>query len=138
MLVFDTKDQRSWKERPHVEGYKPLQTIVDGCVKALPCKPGTPFVAYVNEDEMISDLPANFLAWGVLRHLGFIDSTMGMGFYFGNVVLLGKNGRALTEKEIDKVRVAQRKYMAEVGMDAKRKPDSELETPPKTKRQKVY
>jgi hypothetical protein len=140
MLVFDTKDQRSFRVRPHIKGYKPLQAIVEGCIETLPHRLGSdaPFVAYANEEGMISDLPSNFLAWGVLRHLGFLDSTMGMGFYFGNVVLLGKNERALSEKDIDKVRVAQRKYMAEVGVDAKRPPDSELETPPKTKRQKLF
>jgi hypothetical protein len=152
MLVFDTKDQRKPRREPKGD-LKAKQKIVGGNIETLPHKDGwnSRFVAYANEEGMIKDLPSNVLAWGVLHYLGFIDS-MKMGFYWGNVILLGRNEKALSEKDFAYIEEIRLKYLREMGeeeeeaeADMKTKgkkikespvQESELETNPKTKRQK--
>ena len=118
MLVFDTT---SSQHRPRLDTGKKdldrLQTLVGGNIELLPHRQGyeAPWTAYANEEGMNEGLPSNFLAWGVLRHLGFVDSSMGLCFYFGNVVLLGRGGGALTAKQIEKVETARKAYLKEMG-----------------------
>jgi len=121
MFVFDTTSQRAARYEPTPKGekLKRLQELVHGNIEILPHRRGyeAPWIAYANEEGMLQDLPSNFLAWGVLRHLGFLDSTGGLGFYFGNIVLMGKNKKALTSKQIEEVSAAQAKYLREMGED---------------------
>jgi hypothetical protein len=156
MFVFDTKNQKSFREEEMPKGkkLKRFQEIVGGNIETLPHKKGwnAPFTAYANEEGMIKDLPSNFLSWGVLRHLGFLVENI--GFHFGNVVLIGHNERALTEKNKELVRAALLKYRKEIddddeidddadvpepdekGTKTKADGDVELEKQPETKRQK--
>ena len=133
MFVFDTHNQRAIREQPMPSSKQRLQAFqreVGGYITCLPHPKGSraPFTAYANEEGMLQNLPSNFLAWGVLRHLGFIDSTMGMGFYFGNVVLVGRNEQALTDKAKKQVREALAKYLKEMGEEKEEQDDPAKET----------
>jgi hypothetical protein len=117
MFLFDTKNQKSFIEKEMPKGndkYKEYQKLVGGHIETIPHPQGwdAPFTAYANEEGMLQDLPSNFLAWGVLRHLGFVVPSI--GFYFGNVVLIGHNGKGVTAANKKLVHEAQRKYLAEM------------------------
>lgn len=53
----------------------------------------------------------NYLAWGVLRHLGFRDSTD------GNVVLTRKDKKPFTAADLAKFESARLAYLKEIGTD---------------------
>ena len=150
MLVFDTKNQRSYRRVDKPAGklvLDTLQSLVKGNIELLPHRKGwdARFTAYANEEGMLSDLPSNYLSWGVLRHLGFEDSTQ------GNVVLMGHNERALTVDAMALVDKALAAYKKEMEMDdddddddeqnekkaKKERDEQEYETPPKTKKRRV-
>jgi hypothetical protein len=66
------------------------------------------------------DLPSNFVAWGVLRHLGFHGAgTLVPGAHLGNIVLCknGRNGadKSLTVADLKLVEEAYQAYRKEVG-----------------------
>ncbi len=133
MIVFHTDKQTAYQrvERPKKDVLEALQGYVGGHIETLPHPQGwdAPFVAYANEEGMITDLPSNYLAWGVLSYLGFNVRAMPTGFYFGNVVLLGKNQRALTENQFNQVNVALAKYLKEVGGDEEDEESDKVEKP---------
>jgi hypothetical protein len=120
MLVFDTRNQTSFREEAVPKGgdkkYERMRELLGGSYQLLPHRKGyeAPFTAYVNEEGMNIDLPSNFLSWGVLRGLGFLDD-WNLGFHFGNVILLGRQGKALTEKNKEEVRRVFQLYMKEMG-----------------------
>jgi hypothetical protein len=117
MFLFDTTNQRSFTEKDMPKGnekYKEYQKLVGGYIETIPHAQGcnAPFTAYANEEGMINDLPSNFLAWGVLRHLGF--HVPSLGFYFGNVILIGRNEKGVTAANKKLVHEALRKYLKEM------------------------
>jgi hypothetical protein len=120
MLVFETRNQTSFREEVVPKGgdkkYERMRELLGGSYQLLPHRKGyeAPFTAYVNEEGMNIDLPSNFLSWGVLRGLGFLDD-WNLGFHFGNVILLGRQGKALTEKNKEEVRRVFQLYMKEMG-----------------------
>jgi hypothetical protein len=120
MLVFKTSNQATYK---HIKKVKsgpnylvPLQKLVGGSLEGLPHGKyeKAPFVAYANGNGMNEDLPSNYLAFGVLRHLGFLDSTAGLAFYFGNVILMRQDRKPLTEEDIKLVDAALAAYRKEI------------------------
>ena len=142
MLVFETENQRTYRRvaKPSSkDACDTLQELVKGNIELLPHRNGweARFTAYANEEGMLDDLPSNFLAWGVLRHLGFEDSTAGLCFYFGNVVLMGRNERALSGADMKLIDAALAAYKEEMGGDEEEKDAPEYDTAPKTKKRRI-
>jgi len=94
-----------------------IHDTVGGFFELLPHKQGdaAPFVAYANETGMLDNLTHNPLAWGVLQHLGFDHSVNNLGYYHGNVVLLGRDEQSLTSKDRKQVKDAQQRYLTALG-----------------------
>lgn len=119
MLLFDTRQQRSVQRVVCAKSNRrldQLQTLVGGYIEALPHPKGhkAEFTAYANEEGMVRDLPSNFLAWGVLYELGFRDP-LTLGFYYGNIVLLGRGDKPLTEAQMHYVEQILNKYLKDMG-----------------------
>ncbi len=95
---------------------KALQGHVGGHIELLPHKKGSSaqWTGYANEEGILENLPSNFVAWGTLQHLGFADSSLIPGAYAGNIVLMGKNGKGLTEKQLAEVKAAYDAYKKEI------------------------
>lgn len=74
-----------------------------------------PFVAYANETGLVDGLPSNLVAWGTLLQLGFRDTSLIPGAFAGNVVLLGKKEKSLTDTDLATVEAAYRAYLKEIG-----------------------
>lgn len=141
MIVFHANKQTAYQRVEHPEKdtmLKVLQGHVGGYIEELPHLQGwdAPFVAYANEEGMILGLPSNYMAWGVLYHLGFDVLSMPDCFYAGNVVLLGQDESALTATQFNQVDVAVAKYLEGVRPLANL-PSTEYDTFPKTKRVKI-
>ena len=122
MLVVFEAGKRTYRTEPVVkkDTFTQLQRLVGGSIEGIPHRAPqkAKWTAYANEEGVNEGLPSNFVAFGVLRELGFdLRGQIGMGtwFFFGNVVLLGKNRRALTEAQLVDVAAAYKKYMREMG-----------------------
>jgi len=125
MLLFDAAHQRGFRRvaRPDDEDTRDgalgdaIHDFVNGFIELLPHKKGSnaPWVAYANEEGALQELLPNPLAWGVLNHLGFDHSVNNLGYYHGNVVLLGRDEAPLTPKDIKLVQNAQERYLTEMG-----------------------
>lgn len=67
-----------------------LQQFVEGFIEVLPhLKEESKWLAYVNEDG--TNLAPNFMAWSVLRELGFSTTSRIKGAHVGPVVLCRVN-----------------------------------------------
>ncbi len=121
LVVFDA-GKKKYRTVPVAKGkdrLKQLQGLVGGNIELVPHnkEDAAPWTAYANEEGMNLDLPSNFVAFGTLRHLGFnlrYLMQLGTWFFFGNIVLLGKNERGLTEKQLQDVETAYKKYLKEM------------------------
>ena len=99
-----------------------LQRHVGGNIEILPHKKANEahWVAYANEDGMGRNLPSNFVAWGVLRHLGFESRyTVVPGAHLGNILLCvndpeGEDEKSLTDADVARVQKAYAKYVADM------------------------
>ena len=131
MFHFTTTNQKRPQLVPFTkktDKLKKFQAYVEGYIETLPHKNGyeSPFLAYANEDGMTNDLPSNYLSFGVLRHLGFV-CPLAIPFHFGNILLLGKNEKALTKRQQEQVEDALQKYYKEMGDDEDDDDDEEEE-----------
>lgn len=95
--------------------YKIIQEYVCGPFEMAPYSKGSKqdFVGYINGEGLINDLRRNDLAGGTMYYLGFnvLHLPLG-GAYAGNVLLLGKDGRGLTDGDITKIDSAIKKYFS--------------------------
>lgn len=113
----------NWYEEVKIsrkEALGDLQKLVDGNVEILPHQNGydAPFTGYANEEGLLRGLPRNDLAGGALTHLGFFTMSLPLGCaYAGNVVLLGKDDKSLSDKQIEQIKSAVEKYRKEWNND---------------------
>lgn len=117
MYLFSTSDQSKaqYLAMPKAASrQQEFQNRVGGHIEILPSTEECKFLAYANEEGMIEDLPHNNLSWGVLRHLGF-NVSWAIPFHFGNVILMGEGGKALTKAQKALVEEAIKKYKKEIG-----------------------
>lgn len=86
---------------------KKLQELVNGNITIIPHKKyyEAAYVAYANDEGFSMDLPSNFLAWSILRKLGFnTRGTLIPCAYLGNIVIGSTNEeRGLTDKQIAEI-----------------------------------
>jgi hypothetical protein len=95
-----------------------LQKLVGGRIEHLVHSQSpdeASFQALANEEGVNINLPSNFVAWGTLMELGFQDTSLIPGAFAGNIVLLGKKGRTLTDKDLVTVERAYRRYLKNIG-----------------------
>lgn len=85
---------------PHPPHWTRSKSLWGGSIELVPHskQDKAPFVAYVNEEGLINDLPQNVLGAMVLYELGFILCPPTFCIY-GPVVIMGKNERSLTDKD---------------------------------------
>jgi hypothetical protein len=111
------------KESTRLEEF---QKHVGGRIESLPRKSACKFIAYANEEGMLQNLPSNLLSWGVLRHLGF-HSPSSIPFHFGNVILMGKDNKALTKAQQKQVEKAVEAYQKELEEEEDQEEEEEEE-----------
>jgi hypothetical protein len=80
-----------------------FQTLVGGgYIESFPHKEeDADWIAYVNEEGRLRDFPPNPFAWKVLQELGFCGACP-----LGNVVLLGRDEKALTTEQLQTILLA--------------------------------
>lgn len=112
MFLFDIKSQRRPSFIPNPKGA--IREAVDGPFALFPYmgkEEDELFVAYGHSEGMSIQLPHNYLAWGVMRHLDFLSDMP--AYHFGNVVLTAAKGK-VTERHVLALNSALRAYWTEM------------------------
>lgn len=96
---------------------KQLQGLVGGRIELLPHRDAwdAKWVGYANDEGVMDELPSNPVAFSVLQRLGFLNSTLIPGAYAGNVIVLAKGSKALTEKQVTEIKSVYADVLAKDG-----------------------
>ncbi len=104
-------------EETNAAGLADLQRLVGGgSIQLVPHKDAcdAPFMAYVNEEGLIKDMPQNDLASLVLDALGFLLWPPAMTIY-GPVVIMRQEEKSLRKKDMQQLETTLIRIIKECG-----------------------